>query len=72
MRWSKGQGDYLEGFPGWEEAQKRQSVLCAQETERIPIVPGREAKKKNIAGNVGRKVLWGYIIYSTNVYVDMI
>ena len=57
MKCSKGQGDYLEGFPGWEEAQKRHCVLCAQETERAPIVPGREAKKKNVVGHAGRKVL---------------
>ena len=72
MRWSKGQGDYLESFPGWEEAQKRQCVLYAQETERAPIVPGREGKKKTVVGNVGRKILQGYIIHSTNVYFDMI
>ena len=57
MRWSKGQGADLEGFPGWDEAQKRHCVLCTQETERAPIVPGREAKKKNVVGHAGRKVL---------------
>ena len=62
MRWSKGQGDT------WRVFQDRRRHGRGK---GHPLCLG-EKGKKTVVGNVGRKILQGYIIHSTNVYFDMI